>query len=385
MLVPVLIFIGNTALIDANNIAIVGAGLVGRLLAVELSRLSINVTLYEQDNLTNLDDQHASAAAFTAAGMIAPISETIDSDIDTYHLGATSIDLWPGIIDHLSSQHDQIVEFQTNGSLIIAHPQDQAELDFFKLNVERLSRNCNAQYKDVNSEQIQSLEPDLASTFKQGLFLADEAQIDNRQLMASLLIACKGQNVRIIDNTKARISNDCVTHDHIEQKYDWVFDCRGFGAKEQFSDLRGVRGEVLRVKCDEFSLSRPVRLMHPRYQLYLAPKPNQHFVIGATQIESEDKSPFSVQSMMELCSALYSISPAFAEARILEQNTNLRPALANNKPCIRVDDKCVSINGLFRHGYLIAPAIIQGVTSWLNGEKCQHFNHLFTFTEQDNA
>ncbi len=372
-------------MIDATNIAIVGAGLVGRLLAVELSKHSINVTLYEKDNLANLKDQHASAAAFTAAGMIAPISETIDSDIDTYHLGATSIKLWPSIIEHLKNQHLQQVEFQTNGSLIIAHPQDQAELDFFKLNTERLTRRCNAQFQAVDDSQIHSLEPDLSSTFKQGLFLPDEAQIDNRQLMSSLLLACKAQNVSIIDNTPVQIRNNCVVSKDTQHAFDLVFDCRGFGAKQQLTNLRGVRGEVLRVSCDEFTLSRPVRLMHPRYQLYLAPKPNKHFVIGATQIESEDQSAVSVQSMMELCSALYSISPAFAEARILEQNTNLRPALANNKPCIQVCDKHISINGLFRHGYLIAPAIIHSVMSWLNGKECQHFNHLFTFTEQSHA
>jgi glycine oxidase len=372
-------------LIDATNIAIVGAGLIGRLLAVELSKQPINVTLYEQDNLTNLDDQFASAAAFTAAGMIAPISETIDSDIDTFHLGATSIKLWPSIVEHLKTQHQQHVEFQTNGSLIIAHPQDQAELDFFKLNTERLSRHCDAQYQSVDSTQIHALEPDLANTFKQGLFLADEAQIDNRQLMTSLLIACRQQNVSIIDNTAVQTCNNSIISKSTKQEYDLVFDCRGYGAKQQIMNLRGVRGEVLRVTCDEFSLSRPVRLMHPRYQLYLAPKPNNHFVIGATQIESEDQSPFSLQSMMELCSALYSISPAFAEARIIEQNTNLRPALANNKPCINVSDKCISINGLFRHGYLIAPAIIQSVMHWLKGEECQHFNHLFTFTEPSHV
>lgn len=368
-------------MIDASNIAVVGAGLTGRLLAVELSKLAINVSLYEQDSLTNLPDENASAAAFTAAGMIAPISETIDSDLDTYHLGKTSIKLWPKILEHLKSVHNQDIAFETNGSLIIAHPQDQPELDFFKLNVERLAKHCDAQYQTVSRHQIQALEPDIANTFQNGLFLQQEAQIDNRQLMLSLLIACLKQGVNIIDNTQVSIDNHCVISRNNKQQFDWVFDCRGFGAKHQLEGLRGVRGEVLRVHCHEFSLSRPVRLMHPRYQLYLAPKPNQHFVIGATQIESEDQSPFSVQSMMELCSALYSISPAFAEARILEQNTNLRPALADNKPCINVNNKHVSINGLFRHGYLIAPAIIHSVISWLDGKQCEQFNRLFTFTE----
>jgi glycine oxidase len=120
-----------------------------------------------------------------------------------------------------------------------------------------------------------------------------------------------------------------------------------------------VRGEVLRVSTDEVNLQRPVRLLHPRYQLYIVPKPNQEFVIGATQIESEDRSPMSVQSALELNSALYTVNPAFAEARIIEMQSNLRPALNDNRPQIQYTDGIVKVNGLYRHGYLLAPVVVQ--------------------------
>lgn len=369
-------------MINASNIAIVGAGLLGRLLAVELAKRSVTISLYEADSLDlNRPDHLASAAAFTAAGMIAPISEAIDADLDSYYLGKRSLKLWPGIIDYLHRQQSQTIDYQTNGSLIVAHPQDQSELDFFKLNVERLAKHCDAQHCVLNAQQIHQLEPDLSNHFERGIFLSEEAQLDNRQLMASLLTVCRQQNIQVIDNATVSINNNCVTHNRQQQHFDLVIDCRGIGAKEDMPNLRGVRGEVLRVESKEITLSRPIRLMHPRYQLYLAPKPNHQFVIGATQIESEDKSAISVQSMMELCSALYSISPAFAEARILEQNTNLRPALESHKPCIQINDKRITINGLFRHGYLIAPALIECTIDWLEGKKSQQFNHLFTFLE----
>ena len=50
--------------------------------------------------------------------------------------------------------------------------------------------------------------------------------------------------------------------------------------------LRPVRGEVIRVYAPEVEFSLPVRLMHPRYKLYIAPKINHEYVIGATEIES---------------------------------------------------------------------------------------------------
>lgn len=82
--------------------------------------------------------------------------------------------------------------------------------------------------------------------------------------------------------------------------------------------MRGIRGEVARVYTPEITLNRPVRLLHPRYPLYIAPKENHVFVIGATQIESESQAPASVRSGLELLSALYAVHPAFGEADILE-------------------------------------------------------------------
>ena len=366
----------------ALNIAVVGAGLVGRLLSFALCQRNYCVHLYEANPLTlNDDPQYLSAAAFTAAGMIAPISEAVEADLDTYWLGKTSLDLWPGIIDRLNQDSEEPIEYQQRGSLIVSHPQDLAELQHFKARIQALPTTCNAQFKTLNADQINQLEPDLGSQFRSGLLLEDEAHIDNRHLMKVLLQYCLANNVQLTDNAKVQIKDNRVIHQGNTQLFDWVIDCRGTAAKSDIKQLRGVRGEVLRVQTKEISLARPIRLMHPRYQLYLVPKPNHQFVIGATQIESEDQSPMSVQSMLELCSAMYSINPAFSQARILEQNTNLRPAFSDNKAKVLVAKQQLSINGLFRHGFLIAPAIIDSVINWLEGRESPHQQHLFSFSE----
>jgi glycine oxidase len=109
-------------------------------------------------------------------------------------------------------------------------------------------------------------------------------------------------------------------------------------------------------------LCRPVRLVHPRYPLYIAPKENNVFVVGATEIESDDMSPMSVRSSLELLSAAYSVHSGFGEARILESNTQCRPTLPNNLPAIRqASARVLHINGLYRHGFLIAPAMLDAV------------------------
>ena len=142
------------------------------------------------------------------------------------------------------------------------------------------------------------------------------------------------------------------------------------GSQKDLKQLRGVRGEVIRFESTDVILNRPIRLMHPRYKLYLVPKPNHQFILGATELESEDRSNISLRSSMELMSALYTISPAFSEARILKTDVNLRPAYPDNLPQITQQilpdsTQHLSINGLYRHGYLIGPAIIQDVEKLL--------------------
>jgi glycine oxidase len=154
-----------------------------------------------------------------------------------------------------------------------------------------------------------------------------------------------------------------------QQANSWVFDCRGVGASIDWSQLRGVRGEVIRLYASEVNIQRPVRLVHPRYPLYIAPKPDHVYVIGATEIESDDKSEASVRSTLELLSAAYSLHSGFAEARILEINTQLRPALKKNLPEIRrIAPRCLQINGLYRHGFLIAPAMLDAVLGLMGGD-----------------
>jgi glycine oxidase len=126
---------------------------------------------------------------------------------------------------------------------------------------------------------------------------------------------------------------------------------------DQLSDLRGVKGEMLIVRCPDVNLSRPVRLLHPRFPLYIVPREDHHFMIGATVIESGDRDHISVRSIMELLNTAYALHPAFAEAHIIEIGTDARPAFPDHLPRIVHRDKRTFVNGLYRHGFLISPAL----------------------------
>lgn len=356
-----------------KTIAIAGAGLLGRLLAWQLQRAGINITLFEAGSFTLDTPQTIRAAAFTAAGMVAPLSEAVVSDEGVYRMGIFALQQWPTWMTQLPATQAPL--FFNNGSLVVAHQQDTSELEQFERELGFILPGCNG-YQHVNQHEIHQLEPDLHSNFHSGLFLREEGHVNNREFLRLIGDAIIQSDICIRANTPVEVFPGKITTETGDEYFDLVIDCRGLGAKQQLRNLRGVRGETLHVETHEIHLQRPVRLMHPRYQLYVVPKPNNRFIIGATQIESEDRTPVTLQSSLELSSALYTLSPAFAEARIIEMDTNLRPAFMDNLPKVTVQDGLITANGLFRHGYLLAPAVVENVLGHIFNQEKKVFDDL---------
>jgi glycine oxidase len=307
------------------NIAIIGAGVVGLTNALACLERGARVTIYERSSAIG---EHSCSRY--AGGMIAPWCERENAEELILTLGQEALSYWP---KHTSTYTQQ-------GTLVVAAMRDEPDLV-------RFSRRTRG-FETVNAEQIASLEPDLAGRFRQGLFFPDEANIDPRITLAEL-----GREVIKLGG----IIHYGFEGDALNSEADHTIDCRGLSAMDQLSDLRGVKGEMLIVRCPDVNLSRPVRLLHPRFPLYIVPREDHHFMIGATVIESGDRDHISVRSIMELLNTAYALHPAFAEAHIIEIGTDARPAFPDHLPRIVHRDKRTFVNGLYRHGFLISPAL----------------------------
>ena len=327
-------------------VTVLGAGLMGRLLACALAERGHAVQLFDAGG-----PGAEGAAARVAAAMLAPLAESAVTEPAVVRMGLHGLRRWPELIAALPTP----VFFQQTGTLVLWHRQDGAEAALFSRQLALTAR----QLPDLplphtlDSAAIEGLEPALGPRFARGLYQPGEGQLDNRALLAALAQRLQALGVQLHWHSPR------TPADSDPGPGAWLFDCRGLGARGQWPGLRGVRGEVIRVHAPDVSLSRPTRLLHPRYPLYIAPKPDAVFVIGATEIESDDLSPVSVRSTLELLSAAYTVHPGFGEARILELASQVRPTLPDNLPALRwLAPRRVQINGLYRHGFLIAPALL---------------------------
>ena len=347
------------------HIGIAGAGLAGRTLAWRLLRAGCRVSLFDARRRDDL-----ATASMTAAAMLSPLAELAVSDEAVFALGQRSMKLWPKWIAELAESGSEPVYFKNEGTLVIAHAQDQASLEHFtRLLHHKLPVACRVQVHTLNARELAGKEPLLTGRFSGGgLYLEGEGQLANDQLMAALALEIdRLGGIWHEEKTVLQLEKNQVTCADSSYRIDAAVDARGVGSKALMPKLRGVRGEVLRVECPGVTLQRPVRLMHPRYQLYVAPRPNHEFVVGATELESEDSGPVTVRSVLELASALHSLHPAFGEARVLRMSAALRPALDDHRPVVVEREGVWHINGLYRHGYLCAPALVDDLAHQLLG------------------
>jgi glycine oxidase len=288
--------------------------------------------------------------------MIAPTTEAIDADAQITSMGNHSLKLWPRWLAQLPLP----VFYRDTGTLLFWYREHAAEASYAQRML--ASRHLQSGVECLEGRQVEELEPEIGTRFSRALYVPGEAQIDNRGLLKAVGIALEEAGVNCHWETPVENANF--------PRAGIVVDCRGMAAKADLGDLRGVRGEIVRLHAPEIELNHMLRLLHPRHSVYIVPRPEGKLVVGATSIESEDRSPASVRGVLELLTSAYLLIPALAEARILEFNTQVRPALPDNLPALRFEreQKILRINGLYRHGFLLTPTIVEEVLALLSGQ-----------------
>ncbi|HEX4051844.1 MAG TPA: glycine oxidase ThiO [Steroidobacteraceae bacterium] len=314
---------------------VLGAGVAGLCCALELATRGVTVQLLER-----ADESLSACCSWRAGGMLAPWCELEAAGEPLIaQLGLEGLAWWQARAD-MPGLHQA-------GTLVVAAAREQADLRHFA--------QRTREYRWLHEAQIGELEPELAGRFADGVFFADEGHLDPRRALRYLLeqLSVHGVQVRFAVSAEEleRVRRGAGVQGHV------LIDCRGLAAADTLPCLRGVRGEMLLLQSQELALRRPVRLLHPRLPLYVVPRGDGLYMVGATSLESDDAGPVTVRSALELLSAAYALHPAFGEARIVEMSSGVRPAFEDNLPRILHLGRVWYVNGLYRHGFLIAPTL----------------------------
>lgn len=305
------------------HVSVIGAGVAGLASALELAERGASVEVLERA------PGLGGGCSWYAGGMLAPWCELESSEPLIARLGEEGLGWWQTRFAGMTQQ----------GTLVVAHARDVAELRQFG--------RRTAQFRELGAAEIGALEPELAERFARGLYFPAEGHLDPRAALQALAEQLRARGVPLHFGASAEGVRPRGA----------VLDCRGLGARDSLPGLRGVKGEMLLLQLPDLPLSRPVRVLHPRVPVYVVPRGGETFMVGATMIESDEGTQVSARSLLELLSAAYALHPAFGEARVLEIGTGVRPAFADNLPRLTWRGGTLYLNGLFRHGFLLAPAL----------------------------
>lgn len=320
------------------RVNVLGAGVAGLTAALVCAQRGATVEIVERREGAGL------GCSFFAGGMLAPWCEAESADPVIRDLGIESLAFWTETVPVATRA----------GSLVLAPARDTPDL-------RRFARQTT-HHGTLDAAALEALEPDLGGRFSTGLLFGAEAHLEPRHALATLhRMLADMANVTIRFDTDASDARDA----------DWTIDARGFAARDRLKNLRGVKGEMVVLRSTEIALSRPVRLVHPRHPVYIVPRPDHLFMIGATMIENEEPGRVTARGLMELLGAAYTLHPAFGEAEIVETGCDLRPAFPDNIPRVvrnSEDPRRLHINGLFRHGFLLSPALARQAAEIVFGE-----------------
>lgn len=299
-------------------IRILGAGVAGLTVATELVNRGAEVEIVDPSG-----GPGAASCSWWAGGMLAPFCEYASAEEPVMRLGQQAKTWW-----------QRFTKVNEAGTLVVANRRDLADLRQFARRTERFHK--------VDEAGVKKLEPDLFG-YDQGLFFETEAHLDPRRALTDLVAHLKSKDVAV------RMAPGSDAH--------LTIDCRGFAARDALQDLRGVKGEMLVIRAPDVTIRRPIRLLHPRIPLYIVPRGDGVYMLGATMIESADRGRITARSLLELLSAAYALNPAFGEAEVLEIGVDVRPAFPDNLPKVRKIGSTLYANGLYRHGFLLAPSL----------------------------
>jgi len=313
------------------RVRVIGSGIAGLTCALAFARRGVTVEIHERAAAIGRGCSHY------AGGMLAPFCEVESADPLVARLGEEALSYW--------SEH--FPETQRAGTLVVSQPRDLPDL-------RRFSRRTS-RHEWIEQGRIAALAPDLAERFSQALYFPEEAHLDPRRALAAL-----ARELTEIHHCPIHLG---VEADLSARDVELIVDCRGLAARPSLPLLRGVKGEMLLLRTTELSLPMPVRMLHPRTPVYIVPRADHVFMVGATMIENDERGRVTGRSMVELLSAAYALHPALGEAEILEIGCDIRPAFPNNLPRIVRSGHVLRVNGFYRHGYLLAPSIARMAAS----------------------
>jgi len=355
------------------DVAVVGAGVIGLAVAWRAAQRGLKVIVLERGA------EPARETSSVAAGMLAPISEALATEVALMRLGLASVSAYPEFVEELHDATGMDTGYLRCGTLLAARDGDEAEALEREL---ALRERFGLAVHRLRPSEARLREAALAPTLRLALEIPDDHAIDPRKLTAALADALTaaggelrlGATVASVETageraTGARLADGerVAAEQVVVAAGPWSSSLDGIPPGAAVP-VHPVKGQILRLHdpAGPGLLTRVVRFTGG----YVVPRGDGRYVLGATMEERGFDTTVTAGAVFELLRDASELLPSVTELVIDELSAGLRPATPDNAPAIGSG----AISGLhwatghFRHGILLTPITAQIVAAGLAGD-----------------
>ena len=361
--------------VQRADVLVIGGGVIGTAIAWRAAARQPrqHVVLVDPGS----DDEKAS---LVAAGMLAPVSESVFGEENLLNLNLLAVDRFPAFNEQLEQASGHTTGLRTEGTLSVAYDNG----DLAALNrLADFRRGIGLAAEALDARQCRRLEMFLAPNVTGGLLAPGDLSVDNRRYLRALRAAAANAGVRTVPGTVIRIEagretaatlatgevitaiSTVVAAGHATSRIKGVPD-------EIRKAIRPVKGQLMRLRHPG-SLppvaTRTIRALVQGREVYLVPRQDGELVVGATQEEREDRD-ITAGAVHDLLRDATAALPAVSELVLAEINVGLRPGSADNGPIVgRAGGGLIVAAGHFRNGILLSAVTADAVTAILAGDE----------------
>ena len=321
-------------MVERYDALIVGGGIIGLASAWRAQQRGLSVCVLERG-------EAGCGATHAAAGVLGPDPETPGFTA----LANASAELWPAFAAELED-----TGYTRCGSLVLAFDGGIAEHDGDWL----------------DGEACRALEPGIAPDCRGGWLLADDAQVDPRRVVESLVTKI-GDALRTHTDVVEVTPRGVELADGSRIEADRVVLAAGAWSARRLAKrlpVRPVKGQTLRLRGP-----LPATRIIQSEEVYVVPRASGETVLGATVEEAGfDDAPTAAATELLLRQAIRAV-PAVAELELVEASASLRPGTPDNGPLIGEWDGLLVAGGHYRNGILLTPITAEAISALLAGEE----------------
>lgn len=374
------------------DVVIAGAGVIGTAIAWRAALRGLTVTVVDPD----LGD----AATPVAAGMLAPVSESVFGEQDLLRLNLLAVGRFPGFAAELEEATGLTTGLRTEGTLAVAF--DKADHDRLR-RLTAFRRQLGLESTELDARGCRDLEPFLAPGVHGGVLAIGDLSVDNRRYAAALHVAAAKAGVQFVRASAARVLGAGAASRSAGDNNAGEGSAGESGARAiELADsrviqagtvvlaagwrtgqvgglpegiaraFRPVKGQILRLRHPGGMppvLTRTVRAIVKGTDVYLVPRADGELVVGATQDERGDRE-VTAGAVHDLLHDAMSVLPAISELTFAEATAGLRPGSADNGPVVgEIRPGLIVAAGHFRNGIMLSAATADAVAGLLAGAR----------------